>query len=70
MITLDVSPAFSNGNQGLTIYRSTEGFVVSVKTANDGFIMGHGADPKAALNKAVGGTDAKPAEEDILGDLM
>lgn len=74
---LDTTRAFENGNQGVTIYRATEGYMVSVKTPSGGFTIGRGATPEAGLDDALKPAPAKVTvrtyadfDEDILGDLL
>jgi hypothetical protein len=71
-VIVDTTPAFENGNQGMTIYRTERYFMVSVKTASDGFSIGYGQTPAEALDDALGRRvkPAAPLEDDLFGDLL
>lgn len=70
---VDVTPAFEDGNKGLTIYKHEKGFMVSVKTSQNGFTIGYGQTPAEALNDALGMRVKPPVaapSDDLFGDLL
>lgn len=61
---LDISRALVDGNKGLSIWATDDGYQVSVKRRDTGaFVVGYGASPAQALDDALG---VKDDFEDLL----